>query len=250
MRRLILKAAVEAAEERRTRNEVRKTEKKPMRAMNLNSMTKTTRTRRGGGAFVPRTSFFVHRSSRSRGLSLVEVLIALAITAMLMAATMAATHASFRAYADACEQASSQAATRMITNRLLTLIRTSTAHGPLMPNGSNVTLSGTTITSDYIELLDPNGNYIKMSYKSSSKELWLSMTPASGGAEVSQPLIGGVTAASFFAVRRQNDEGLWVLERGTIDLTVEPGQDATLTIESGHPQPIRVVASTKPRKLD
>jgi prepilin-type N-terminal cleavage/methylation domain-containing protein len=54
--------------------------------------------------FVPRSSFFVHRSSRSRGLSLIEVLIALAITALLMAATMAATHASFRAYADAVER--------------------------------------------------------------------------------------------------------------------------------------------------
>jgi len=180
----------------------------------------------------------------------VETLLALAITSMLMAATMAATHASFRAYADACEQASSQAATRMITNRLLTLIRTSTAHGPLMPDGASVTLSGTTITSDYIELLDPNGNYVKMSYKSSTKELWLAMTPAGGGAEVSQPLIGGVTAASFYAVRRMNDEGLWILDRGTVDLTVEPGSDATLAIEAGKSQTIRVIASTKPRKLD
>ena len=70
------------------------------------------------------------RHRRHRGLSLVEMLISLAITGLLLAATMVALDVSFRAYADAAEQASSQAASRMIVNRLITMIRTSTAHGP------------------------------------------------------------------------------------------------------------------------
>lgn len=187
------------------------------------------------------------------GLSLVETLLALAITAMLMAATMVATQASFRAYADAAEQASSQAATRMITNRLLTLIRTSTAHGPLQADASTdppVTLSGNTITSHYLEVLDPTGNIVKIEYKAASKELWLTMTPASGGASTTQPLIGGVTNAVFYALRRRDDEGLYVLERGTMDLTIEPGGDATLALERGNNSAIRVIASTMPRKLE
>jgi hypothetical protein len=207
------------------------------------TMTRVTRTNR--------QSAFGNR--HCRGLSLVETLLALTITAALMAATMVATDASFKAYADAAEQASAQAGTRMVTNRLLTLIRTSTAHGPLEASAATnppVTLSGSTITSHYLELLDPSGNIVKVEYKSASKELWLTTTPSGGGASTSQPLIGGVTAATFYAVRRQDDDGLWVLDRGTMDLTIEPSPDATLSLEAGAGSAIRVIASTMPRKLE
>ncbi|MCG8511438.1 MAG: hypothetical protein MI741_19665, partial [Rhodospirillales bacterium] len=60
-----------------------------------------------------------------------ELLISLAITAMLLTATMVAIDASFKAYAAAAETASTQTATRMIVNRLLAMVRTSSAHGPL-----------------------------------------------------------------------------------------------------------------------
>ena len=191
--------------------------------------------------------------SRARGISLVETLISLAITSLLLAATMVATNASFRAYADACEQASSQASTRMITNRLITLVRTSTAHGPLQPDvtaSPPITLSGNAISSNYIEMLDPNGNDVKIEYRSATQELWMTLTPAGGGAATSQSLMGGVTAAAFTLIRKQDDSGLWELDRGTMDLTVTPGADATLYLENGHTTPIRIIASSMPRKLD
>ena len=191
--------------------------------------------------------------SRSRGISLVETLISLAITALLLAATMVATDASFRAYADACEQASSQASTRMITNRLLMLVRTSTAHGPLQPDGTAnppITLSGNTISSNYIEMIDPNGNDVKIEYRSATQELWMTMTPANGGAATSQSLLGGVSAGAFTLIRKQDDTGLWELDRGTMDITVTPGADATLSLENGHTSQIRIIASTMPRKID
>jgi hypothetical protein len=99
-------------------------------------------------------------------------------------------------------------------------------------------------------VLDPKGNIVKIEYKSASQELWLTTTPASGGTSTSQPLIGGVTNAVFYALRRQDDEGLYVLERGTMDLTIEPGGDATLALERGNNAAIRVIASTMPRKLE
>lgn len=182
-----------------------------------------------------------------------ETLLALAISAALLTATMVATNASFRAYADACEQASSQAATRMIANRLLTMIRTSTAHGPLVPDGAAtppITLSGNTISSNYIELIDPNGNDIKVEYRSATQELWMTLNPVGGGASTVQPLLGGVTAGSFSLLRRQDDTGVWVLDRGTMDITVQPGVDQTLSMENGKAQAIRVIASTMPRKLN
>ena len=67
--------------------------------------------------------------------------------------------------------------------------------------------------------------------------------------EQARPLISGVTAAQFFR-RRLNDEELWELERCTIDLTVQADEDATLALENGPAQAIRVVASTMPRKLE
>jgi hypothetical protein len=46
-----------------------------------------------------------------------------------------------------------------------------------------------------------------------------------------------------------DEDGLFVLERASVTLEVEPDADTTLAIESGNTAPIEVVASTKPRKL-
>jgi len=191
------------------------------------------------------------QSSRYRGLSVIETLLALAISAMLLTATMVALDASFRAYADAAEQASSQAATRMVTNRLVTMIRTSTAHGPLEADASTtppVTLDGETVSSHYLELIDSEGRHMRIEYRSTTQELWLVNIPASGIA-VEHPILGGVTACSFQCLRRINEEGILVMHRGTMDFTVQPGEDATLTLENGKASPIRVVASTMPRRV-
>ncbi len=193
------------------------------------------------------------RGTVRRGLSLVEMLAALAISAMLLTATMVALDASFLAYADASEQASTQAATRMISHRLVTLIRTSTAHGPLEADASTtppVTLTGNTVTSHFIELIDQNENIIRVEYRADDQELWLHTTPAAGGATSEHPLIGGVTNCTFTSLRRYNDDGLLVLERATMDLTVEPDDDATLALENGRKTPVRVIASTMPRRLE
>ncbi len=184
---------------------------------------------------------------RIRGLSLTEMLVSLAISAMLLVAIMGATVASFKAYGDAVEQASTQVATRMVVNRLLMLIRTSTAHGPLQAE-TGATLNGNTITSDHLELIDPNGDIIRCEYRADDDELWLILNPGTG--EPAQPLLTDVTAAGFSLLRRQNDEGLWILERASLDMTVQPDEDQTLSLENGPAQAVRVIASTMPRKLE
>lgn len=191
-------------------------------------------------------------SVRRRGLSVIEMLLALAISAMLLTATMVALDASFRAYADAAEQASSQAATRMVAQRLITLIRTSTAHGPLEADGTTVppvTISGDIVSSHYIELIDAQGRHMRIEYRTATQELWLVNIPPSGIA-IEQPVLGGVTACSFQCLRRFTEDGLLVLHRGTMNMTVQPGEDATLSLENGKAQPIRVVASTMPRRVE
>ena len=186
------------------------------------------------------------------GLSIIETLIALAISALLLTATMVAIDASFRAYADTAATASTQTATRLITNRFMSMLRTSTAHGPLVPDpGSNppVTLSGNTLTSNYVELVDSRNNLVRLEYRSVDEELWVTSTPLGGGQAIAQPLLSGVSNCQFFVNRRLDSNNVWVLERATMDLTVDAPPDATLSIENGAPQPIRMIASTMPRQL-
>jgi Tfp pilus assembly protein PilE len=206
------------------------------------------------------TSRIIGYRSRSAGLSLVELLISLAITAMLLTATMVAIDASFQAYAAAAETASTQTATRMVINRLLTLVRTSTAHGPLLDDPTDnppivMMPDGVTLDSYYLELLNPQGDLVRIEYRNAAhpdnpNELWLIIDPEDGGAQQVQPIIGGVTDAKFYIHRRFDNEGVLVLERASVDMTVEADDDAALALEGANLPPIRVIASTTPRKLD
>ncbi len=203
-------------------------------------------------------------SARRRGLSLIELLLSLAISAMLLTATMVAIDASFQSYAVAAESASAQSASRMITHRLLHLIRTSTAHGPLLPRAAQTidigggqsievaaaTLNGNTITSPDVELVDARGNLVRIVHDAVRQQLWILTTPPAGAMNA-QPLVGGVSAAQFVLVRRRNNDNLWVLDRGTIDYTIEPNIDQTLQLEGlSRAQAVRVIASTMPRRLE
>lgn len=197
------------------------------------------------------------RNHRARGLSLVEMLVSLAITALLLTATMVAVDASFRAYAAAAETASKQTATRLTTHRLITLVRTSTAHGPTTLAESrdpNATLQNGLIRANYIELIDPDGQHLMIQYDKENEELWVHIDDDGDfefeQAETRHPLLGGVTSCTFHLRPRIDQYGVPVLERGSIDLTVERDEDNTLSLEASSNTPIRLIASTRPRKLN
>lgn len=183
------------------------------------------------------------------------MIVSLAITAMLLAATMVAIDASFRAYAAAAETSSRQTSTRLVVHRLIGLVRTSTAHGPLEVSSdaqwpvTQATPGGNTLKSDYIELIDANGNFVRIEYRADEKELWVVTEPYNSTSVTKQPLLGGVTQCQFHVHRRLDSHGVWVLERGSITMKVERDQDQTLAVESGQDTPIHVIASTMPRKL-
>ncbi len=198
-------------------------------------------------------------SRRCRGLSLIELLISLMITAMLLTATMVAIDASFQAYAAAAESASTQTTTRLVTHRLLSMIRTSTAHGPLVEepayeeggiNYPAVTLNDQTITSHYLELIDSRGDLIRIEYREPLQQLWVTRTPFGGATQAAQPLLGGVSSATFYAKRRVDIDGVLVLERASIDMAIVADDDNSLELEANSQSDIRVVASTMPRRLD
>lgn len=212
------------------------------------------RPRRAPGRLTP-----PHRARRPfhrRGLSLVEMLVSLAITAVLLTATMVAIDASFRAYAAATETASRQTSMRLVVNRLMTLVRTSTAHGPLQASGDAtwpVTFSESdsdTLESHYLELIDARGNFVRIEYHEDDEQVRVITEPYGGGSPSDEPLIGGVTECTFHLHRRIDDHGVYVLERASISMKVDRDQENTLAVESGQHVPIHVVASTMPRKLE
>ncbi|MEM7624278.1 MAG: prepilin-type N-terminal cleavage/methylation domain-containing protein [Planctomycetota bacterium] len=191
------------------------------------------------------------RPSRVRraGLSLIEMLVALAISAMLLTATAVAIDTSFTAYAIAAESASTQTSTRMVVNRLLTLVRTSTAHGPMpLDAGTGFTVSDDIVTSDYLILQEADGDFITITWDSATQQLSLTQDPGTGTI-TTQPILGGVTACEFTLRCRRDNSGTWVLERASIDFTVEADDDASLDIEVANIPSVRVIASTKPRRV-
>jgi prepilin-type N-terminal cleavage/methylation domain-containing protein len=82
----------------------------------------------------------LRRPRRRRGFNLVEMLIALAITAALLSATMVALDASFMAYQTTTEVASTHTISRLAMLRLMTLIVESSEIEFLTP-GDDVTPS-------------------------------------------------------------------------------------------------------------
>ncbi|MEE9404737.1 MAG: prepilin-type N-terminal cleavage/methylation domain-containing protein [Algisphaera sp.] len=195
------------------------------------------------------------RRVRRAGLSLVELLIALAIIAALLTATGVALDVSFKAYAIATQSASTQSATRLLTNRLLTNIRTASAHGPVDMTLSEIAdgavlVTDTLVESPFIEFADRNGDTVRLSYDSASQALEMIRTPVSTGIEQpAEPVMEGVTECIFKLKRGKDRDGIYVLERATFDFTVEAGDDSTMQIEAGNVPPVRVIASTRPRRF-
>ena len=206
---------------------------------------------------IPRTFRTVRPA---RGLSLVEMLVALAISSVLLTATAVAIDTSFKSYAIAAESASTQTATRMVVNRVLTMIRTSTAHGPVSTSealaGQTVTSAGgRLLESSYLELIPPNApanRLYRLTYDAANQRIMLAEIDFSATVEnvVSyQPIIGGVSRCKFQLLPRRDNHDNIVLERASLDMIVEADDDASLDLEVGNVPPVRVIASTKPRRL-
>ncbi len=186
------------------------------------------------------------RRRHARGVSLIEAIIALAISAVLLTATMVATDASFRSYANAAEQASTQAASRMVMYRLLAIFRTS--RGEFDCDSFNAQPG--TFPSTWVEFIDAGGQFVRVEWRSDVQQLWHIINPDDPDTKQESVLLGGVSDATFTLVARRDDSGLVVMERITVDMTVEADDDATLDIETHRLPPIRLIASTMPRKLN
>ncbi|MCC6661673.1 MAG: prepilin-type N-terminal cleavage/methylation domain-containing protein [Phycisphaerales bacterium] len=193
-----------------------------------------------------------------RGFSLVELLIALTISAMLLTACMVALDASFKAYEVTTDSASTHVVSRMVMYRTLAMIRGGQEFGPY-PVG---VIKPTRINSNYIEFVsfedtgtgerqvtrleredDPSAGagMFKLMFK---RWDYLNGTETN---HVEYPILRNIIAANF---ELEYDRGARLMQ-ATVDMTVRPDDDTATKIESQMDTPVlRLVASTSPRRLN
>lgn len=207
------------------------------------------------------------RNARSRrplaatagGFSLIEMMVALAISAALLTASLAALDTSFKSYQQTSETASTHVVTRIVTHRVLTMIRTGQefapypidvldqAQNPMFTNSiefvsaEDEALSYREITRIFAEA-DPDAT-------DGSQRLMLTIDEFTGGVlttSETRPLLRGVLDATFTL---EYDIGPQ-LRRATMDITVEASDigDAGLNANWDTPS-LRLVASASPRRL-
>lgn len=196
---------------------------------------------------------------RRHGFSIIEMLIALAITASLLTATLAAFDASWKSYKYTTEAASSHVVSRIVVTRMLGMIRTGAEFGPYPDDVLDV--SQNPLTSNSIEFVAEadrvagTGRVTRIERRSAPSpngpyELWyVLLDPSTSPASVIEehPMIRNVAEAMFIMEYEPGPR----LIRATIDLTINPNDDQEIRIAIGEATPtIRLVASAVPRQLE
>lgn len=195
-----------------------------------------------------------------RAFSMVELLIALTITATLLAATLGALDASFKSYKHTTEGASTHVVARIVMYRLMSMIRTGSEFGPYPSDPLDATQNP--VVSDAIEFVafddEATGQrrIARIEKRTATDatrgpfELWYIETNFSGSTQTSQnsaPMLSNVQDVRFTL---EYDVGPR-LTRATVDLTVSPNdvQDARLHGDMEAPT-VRFVSSACPRRLE
>ena len=197
------------------------------------------------------------RPSRRRGFSMVELLVALTISATLLAATLSALDASWRSYKHTTESASTHVVARIVVTRVLTMIRTGESFRPYPadyfdPNQNPVVAS-------YIEFIEKGNDETTITRIERRQpdeavdeyELWyvqLDATTTPETVTVERKLMDGIRECLFIMEYEPGP----VLQQATMDLSISPNDaqymnEVALDIEAPL---IRFVASASPRSLE
>ncbi|MDZ4830248.1 MAG: prepilin-type N-terminal cleavage/methylation domain-containing protein [Phycisphaerae bacterium] len=177
-----------------------------------------------------------------RGFNLVELLMALAISAALLSATMVALNACFISYQATTEEASTHTVARLVMHRVLTLVRTGTSFGPLPEDALDNLTSG-----DEIQFTNTQQQAVVISFDSTQGAILMSVDGAAA-----RIILRGVQrtlapdGAEVSAFTMEWDQGTR-LYRVTLDVTVVGDDSLTTKLDEGLVKPIRLVASAMPR---
>ena len=182
-----------------------------------------------------------------RGFNLVELLMALAISAALLSATMVSLDASFMAYQTTTEVASTHTIGRLTVNRLLTLIRTGSEFAPFPVDPRD-----TIVESDFIQFrTGPGGDVMTIQWIDSDPVLQdNSLYIEIDGTQ--HLLLEGVVAQTdadgdpVMPFTLEYERGL-ELYRATIDLAIQPDDNMNVDLDGDRQEIIRLVATAMPR---
>lgn len=190
---------------------------------------------------------------RRRGVSMVELLIALAIAASLLTATAVAIQASFDTYQANQEHATGMQRARLALNRILAQIRTTQSHQPLSTAACRDFVKGTVTTDTGITMFTDDTSGVTFQLV----EGQLLHTPFSivDGAvsngtshvllsDVQQFTVTFESQASADSIRQYGYGVYDQLRRATITLTVR----APASLDSTGKQSITLSASVMPRR--
>ena len=226
------------------------------------------------------------RKSR-RAFSLVEVLIALTISATLLTSALVAFDAMFKRFEIISDSASTNVIARTVMHRTLSMIRTGTDFAPYPSDVLDTSQNPANYT--YIEFVSKRNSsnqpteITRIERRAASTVtigaesitlrgpyvLWVTVTPSGGGAALERPLLDGIVDLQF---NLQYEAGPR-LRRATIDMTVRPAGNTVQKEDEEHrftstttangvtvdrqmastdatSQTIRLVASTSPRGVD
>ncbi|MGH7180057.1 MAG: PilW family protein [Tepidisphaeraceae bacterium] len=192
-----------------------------------------------------------HTNRRPRfrhGLGLVELLIALAISAALLTAVAVSTDASFKAYAINQEQASLMQKARLTMHRLSTYIRICKEHGPVSGALQTQFAGGSVVTDTGIAMFTDSDSLLDFTYDATNQRVILT---ENGNQHA---LVDGVIAFTVkmepmqSAAALKTGGGFDLLRRATIVLTVRTsGQQADVN-EFSQAQTLTLSASVMPRR--
>jgi len=116
---------------------------------------------------------FFRLLKRNRGVGLIELLVALAISATLLTAVAVATDTSFKAYAINEEQATLTQRARLTTHRILTYIRTSKEHQPVSSAAISSFSTGHKVTDTGISMFTEDGKQLDFEFDAAGRRVLL-----------------------------------------------------------------------------
>lgn len=209
-----------------------------------------------------------------RAFSILEMQIALVISALLFTAMLTALDTMFKGYETNADAASSNVVTRLVVNRALTMVRTGSDFRPqpddVLDNDTNP------LYSDYMEFVSVRNDdddpieTIRIEYRypdegaqlrswgveeeepelgftpSGNGALWMVRTDLVTGVETETILLDNVRAARFTL---RYDIGP-TLTRATIDITSDANTPQSVALSTDAPPPaLRMVASAMPRRI-
>lgn len=197
----------------------------------------------------------VPRAPVRRGFNLIELLIALAITATLLVATMIALDASYTAYQRTTRAASTHNVARITMDRVQSLVRNGESFEP-RPADPNDTI----VESDWIEVLLPvndgdNQRAMRIEWNESEESLRIVTIDVDDDQELGDHvLLEGVVA-------QYDEEGQRIkpftleyhlgfnLRRATINIMIVPDDNLEVDIDGQYPYVIHLIGTAVPRRV-